>query len=127
MNSKKLNARDISELLGIEEPPEIQGGTIPKDWILSAVSAAPGCEDVDVGLGKQELLKAGIEALSGTWDDECASEGPQSLQQSFSTFCNLFGTASERDERNLDITRERRISTSRSKQFCFSLICSLFQ
>ena len=55
MNSKKLNARDISELLGIEGPPEIQGGTIPKDWILSAVSAAPGCEDVDVGLGKQEL------------------------------------------------------------------------
>lgn len=75
MNSKKLNTRDISELLGIEEPPEIQGGTIPKDWILSAVSAAPGCEDVDVGLGKQELLKAGIKALGGTWDDECASAG----------------------------------------------------
>lgn len=70
-----MNACDISRILGIDEPPEITGGTIGKDWIISAVSAAPGCEDVDVGLGKQELLKAGIEALGGTWDDECASEG----------------------------------------------------
>ena len=78
MNSKKLNARDISELLGIEGPSEDikQGGNIPRGWILSAVSAAPGCEDVDVGLGKQDLLKAGIEALGGTWDDDvCASVG----------------------------------------------------
>ena len=53
MNSKRLNARDISELLGIENPPEIKGGTIGKDWIISAISVAPGCEDVDTGLGKQ--------------------------------------------------------------------------
>lgn len=75
LNSKKLNARDISEILGIEQPPEIKGGTIGRDWIISAISAAPGCEEVDTGLGKQELLKAGIEALGGQWDDECASKG----------------------------------------------------
>ena len=46
-----------------------------KHKIISAVSAAPGCEDVDTGLGKVELLRAGIEALGGLWDDECASEG----------------------------------------------------
>ena len=70
-----MNARDISEILGIEQPPEIKGGTIGRDWIISAISAAPGCEEVDTGLGKQELLKAGLEALGGRWDDECASEG----------------------------------------------------
>lgn len=75
MSIKKLNARDISEFLEIDGPSEIAGGTIGKDWIISAISAAPGCEDVDVGLGKKELLKAGIEALGGAWDDECASEG----------------------------------------------------
>ena len=75
LGSKRLNAREISELLGIEEPAEIAGGTISKDWLISAISAVPGCEDVDTGLGKVELLRAGIEKLGGLWDDECASEG----------------------------------------------------
>jgi len=75
MNSKKLNCRDISELLGIKEPREINGGTISKEWLQSAISNTPGCEEVDIELGKQDLLKAGIEALNGKWDDECTSTG----------------------------------------------------
>ena len=76
MNSKKLNVKDISELLGLENPPEQTGGTITKHWIVSAISATPGCEHIDhTVLGKQELLKAGLEAIGGVWDDECASEG----------------------------------------------------
>ena len=66
---------DISYLLGIEQPPELAGGTIPRDWILAAVSAAPGCEEVDKELDKQGLLKAGIQALGGRWDDDCGSKG----------------------------------------------------
>ena len=61
MNSKKLNVKDISELLGLENPPEQTGGTITKHWIVSAISATPGCEHIDhTVLGKQELLKAGL-------------------------------------------------------------------
>ena len=73
-NSKKLNARDISEILNIEEPPEIPGGTIHKDWLIAAISKAPGCEDIDLGLNKQDLLKAGIEVLGGIWDDNCVTD-----------------------------------------------------
>ena len=73
--SKKLNARDISKLLGIDEPLDIVGGTISRDWIFSAVSAAPGCENIDFQLGKQQLLRAAIETLGGIWDDACGSEG----------------------------------------------------
>ncbi len=127
MNSKKLNARDISELLGIEEPPEPNWRHYSERLDSFCSFSSPGCEDVDVGLGKQELLKAGIEALGGTWDDECASEGSTITATALARFGNLFGTTSERNERNLDINRERRLSTSRSKQFRFSIICSLFQ
>lgn len=75
MNSKKLNARDISELLNIQEPPEIAGGTIPKDWILSVVSSIPSCKDVNLDLPKQELLKAAVESVGGIWNHECVSDG----------------------------------------------------
>lgn len=75
LSIKKLNAMDISNLLEIEQPPEGEGGTIPRDWILLAISSATGCEEVDTKLDKISLLKAGIEALGGEWDDDCWSEG----------------------------------------------------
>ena len=75
MNSKKLNVKDISELLGLENPPDQIGGTITKDWIVSVISAVPQCQNVDIGLTKQEVLKAGIESLGGLWDEDCGSEG----------------------------------------------------
>lgn len=66
---------DISNLLEIEQPPEGEGGTIPRDWILLAISSTPGCEEVDTKLDKISLLKAGVEALGGEWDDDCWSGG----------------------------------------------------
>ena len=75
MNSKRLNVKDISELLGLENPPEQIGGTITKDWIVSVISVVPECQNVDIGLTKQEVLKAGIESLGGLWDEDCGSEG----------------------------------------------------
>ena len=65
----------ISELLGINPPEDIPGGTISKDWILSAVRKVPDCEEIDGNLTKADLLKTAIEELGGTWDEECQSEG----------------------------------------------------
>ena len=86
MNSKKLNARDISDILNIHPPAEIAGGTVGRDWLLSAISAAPGCEEVNRELGKQQLLRCGIEALGGQWDNECASEGSTITATALSRF-----------------------------------------
>ena len=86
MKIKRLNACQISELLGIEEPPEIEGETIHSDWVTLAVSTAPGCEDVDTGLAKVSLLKAGIEALGGSWDDTCYSDGSTVTAEGLSRF-----------------------------------------
>ena len=72
---KKEYAILISELLGIDPPEDIPGGTISKDWILSAVRQVPGCEEIDGNLTKADLLKTAIEELGGTWDEECQSEG----------------------------------------------------
>jgi len=41
MDSKRLNARDISRILGIDEPRQINGGTVEKEWVVEAVSKSP--------------------------------------------------------------------------------------
>jgi len=84
MIGKKFNTRDISEILGIEIPRELEGGTIERDWIFSAISAIPACKDIAPGLSKPELMKAGIEALGGIWDDACTSSGSTITSTAFS-------------------------------------------
>ena len=74
MESKKLNAYDISDLLGIEYPKDINGGTVEKEWVFSVISKIQGCENVEETVKKQDLLKLGIEAMGGKWDDSCKSE-----------------------------------------------------
>jgi hypothetical protein len=75
MDSKRLNARDISRILGIDEPRQINGGTVEKEWVVEAVSKSPGCEEVNLKLNKILLLESAVLALGGEWDDTCYSEG----------------------------------------------------
>ena len=75
MDSKRLNARDISRILGIDEPRQINGGTVEKEWVVEAVSKSPGCEEVNLKLNKIPLLESAVLALGGEWDDTCYSDG----------------------------------------------------
>lgn len=98
--------RRLARLVGIDVPRS-RGGTIPKEWLCSAVvtlwSDAPASE----GATKSSLLRTAIEHAGGTWKDDYVTEvGSTITGEALTALCDLIelnriGDMAEDDDTDL--------------------------